>query len=137
MTDTVPIYQSSAVVLPPPERLYTVVDGSLSCGRKAAQAIHAVAEFALVHGDSFRKWHDNGNYVIVVEAPNANALYRLHHDAERAGHTVMPFYEPDFGDRMTAITFRPSPEVADFLAHLPSASKHKRRRFRFKNPFKR
>lgn len=106
------------------ERLYTVVDGTLPYGRKAAQAIHAVAEYALDQPEAFRQWHDNGNYVILLEVPTSDSLYRLYHDALQAGFVLKTFYEPDFGDRMTAFTLTPHPELPEFLSQLPSASKH-------------
>lgn len=125
-----------ADVFPEPERLYTVVDGTLPCGRKAAQAIHAVADYSLDQPEAFRKWHDNGNYVIVLEVPTPDSLYRLYHDALQQGFMLKAFYEPDFGGRMTAFTLTPHPDLPLFLSHLPSASKHTSRWQRFKKHFR-
>lgn len=111
-------------VVPLPQRLYTVVVGELSCGRKSAQAIHAVVEFALRDPKSFQEWHDQGNYALVLEVPTFEALEVLKAQAREACHEVHEFLEPDLGDRMTALTFKPSPAVQGFLAHLPSAQKH-------------
>jgi hypothetical protein len=116
---------------PRPQRLYTVADGTLPSGLKIAQSVHAVAEFILAHPEEATEWNKNGNYALVLETDTTDALYRLFLELTNEGNTLVPFYEPDLEDRMTAFTVMPTPEIAARLAHLSLACPVK------KNPWQR
>lgn len=113
-------------------KLYTVVHAGLEPGAKAAQASHALAEFALDHPDEFLGW-DNG-IIVILESSNLRSIVR---SAEDGGFVFSTFIEPDpiyiegswpFPSRnqLTAVTFAPNWLVQNvLLSDLPLALRQK------------
>lgn len=75
----------------PPERLYFVTRADLNEGRRAAQLIHADAEWSITYGP-------HRGTVIVYQVPDEQSLLA---SIPTAGRTVL-WREPDLGDQLTA-----------------------------------
>lgn len=96
--------------------------GDLPPGLQAAQAVHAMAQFAVEHPCITRKWVKDSNYLVIVSVPDEDTLFTLAAESNfgRRVKTVM-VYEPDIGDEATAVAFAPDPEVRRLLANYPLA----------------
>lgn len=94
------------------DRLYVILRGDLSPGRKIAQAIHAAHEFADTFPDKYRSWRDVSNRIVVCEVPDESSLRDLYRDLHGRGVSVVGFIEPDYmdcpPDTLTAISAEPS-----------------------------
>lgn len=86
----------------------------------APQAAHAVANFAIHQPDTFRVWHSDSQYIIVLETCDAEELYSLYHRLSDQG--AVPFIEPDIMYEMTAFAYCPDNLAGrQAVAHLPLA----------------
>lgn len=93
-------------------------------GYQIPQTAHALADAARAHPERFARWHEESNYLIVLATESAVALSELYSRALTNPNLILvPFYEPDLGDELTAIAFLPSKETARFLANLPLAGR--------------
>lgn len=77
---------------------YIVVRADLPDGAQAVQACHAMKRFTLEH----HKCAEIENLAL-LSVPSERALLDLLRRAEDAGVAISAFYEPDFGDELTAI----------------------------------
>lgn len=102
------------------EKLYVVVRADLLPGAQIAQSCHAVSAFATRFAEEHREWHRNGKNLIVVSVPDELAIERLL-DALEDDHEILcaPFFEPDFGDALTA--FAAPGSAGKLLSMLPLA----------------
>jgi hypothetical protein len=80
------------------KRLYIVVRGDLPPGLQLAQACHAAREFTRRRPDE-----DVGENLVVLQATLAELVELV--DRADGVCSVVPFYEPDLGDEMTAAGF--------------------------------
>lgn len=91
-----------------------VVRSDLAPGQQAVQAGHAALRFAHEHpGD----WHDG--YLIILSVADEYSLHDLAFRLGFAGIGWSEFWEPDLGDRLTAIAAGTS--AGGMLRHLPLA----------------
>jgi hypothetical protein len=56
---------------------------------------------------------------VVLAAPDELALHWLADDAHASGFRAVRFYEPDLGDRLTAVALEPA--AHRLVSHLPLA----------------
>lgn len=88
-----------------PPKLYFVTRADLTKGQAAAQCIHVMNEWAKAHGVSPPQEH-----VVVYKVKGESALLDIYRDLKHERNIdVEAFYEPDFGDEMTAIATREGP----------------------------
>ena len=105
-----------------PERLYFVVRADLSEGRRAAQLIHAMDDWAATHGPQ-------QGTVIVYEVPTEEDLLLVWGHVEGARRIL--FRESDFGGAATAMATDFGPMDLPLLGSLAGAKAswpHKARR---------
>lgn len=69
------------------------------------------------HSRTVQSWHP-GN-LVVLEAPDEDGLRDLREDACLARIPNSSFYEPDYGDALTAIALAPSLKSQALCANLP------------------
>ena len=106
---------------PVPRALYVVVREDLSSGLRAAQAAHAVAEICLRRPEAAWKWHEEGNYLIVLGAKNEEGVLNAFFEAK---HFDMPrelFREPDLHLEATAVAMFPEPADNHVFGDYPLA----------------
>jgi hypothetical protein len=105
------------------DKLYLVTNQQLSSGYQSAQIAHVVAEFVMDNPDVASHWRGLSNSLIVLTAPNAEALSSLQGKALARGIRVQEFREPDLGDEITALAFAPSDATRRLLSNLPCAGR--------------
>ena len=74
----------------------------LAAGYKVVQTAHALADFAVEHGNEFKQWQMGSNYLCCLEATEyriEKILYKL----KDLGIKYTVFREPDIGGQMTAV----------------------------------
>ena len=91
----------------------------LSPGYQATQAMHAAIDFVLKYLAESLAWHKHSNYLCNLSVENEEQLFKLLAKAEQKGIKAMPFYEPDLGGELTAITFEPTIEAKKLTSSLP------------------
>jgi hypothetical protein len=108
------------------DKLFIVTRADLPPGARAAQSVHAALAFAHEHPDVCGSWYRGSNNIVVLEAPDEDALIMLMHATENApGVTCSAFKEPDFDDEVTAIAV--SHAAHRLVSHLPLALKEPKR----------
>ncbi len=65
------------------------------------------------------RWHRHSNHLIFLSVADLPALQELLDGLQLAGLSCAAFYEPDIGDKLTAIAVEPSPLVRKFCGGLP------------------
>lgn len=80
------------------DRLYAITRADLSIGLRAAQAGHALIEWALQYGRPCEN-------LVVLQVPGRLALEEMARRLD--GSRVVLFREPDLGDQLTAIAAGP------------------------------
>jgi hypothetical protein len=88
-------------------------------GSQAVQAAHAALEFAVAYPEIFVEWHRASNTLVMLATPDEASLSWLCADAAASGLRLIPFYEPDLGDALTAVALEPA--ARRLVAHLPLA----------------
>lgn len=107
------------------DRLYVVTRADLLPGAQGTQSQHALSEFAVRHPDQHREWHQKGKNLIWLATRDLAALEALMTTLESEhGIECSGFYEPDFGDQLTA--FAVSEQAARLLSSLPCALREQR-----------
>lgn len=101
------------------DRLYIVVSGELNNGQKAVQACHALRAFVEDHPDIDQRWYQESNTIVILEAPDEQAVIELWEKMRRSGIECSMFREPDLDDVMTAIAI--APRGHRHLRNLPLA----------------
>jgi len=81
------------------EKLYVVVRGDLNPGLRAAQACHALRQFAADHPEADLEWFENSNTIVLLEVPDIEALADLAFALDRRDIKHAQFIEPDLGRR--------------------------------------
>jgi len=108
-------------------KMYVVVRSDLPPGLRAAQAAHAVAEACLrLHAATH--WHDDpeGNYLIILEVPNQEALLDSFAMVKSWGVPRELFREPDLRYDATAFAALPRVGQNHIFSHLPLAYSKRR-----------
>lgn len=68
-----------------------------------------------------KQWHLTSNTIVLLSVEDELALKWLVEDLEDAALKVIPFYEPDLGNELTALAVEPA--GASSLSHLSLALK--------------
>lgn len=105
-------------------KIYLVTHAQLSPGYQTAQTAHVIAEWAIKNPEKAQQWDVTSGSLIVLEAPDAEALSDLTEQAQELKIPFTIFREPDIGDEITAVLFEPGAETVRLLANLPCAGKH-------------
>lgn len=100
-------------------RMYGMVPYNISPIQQGIQFGHAVVEYGLKLGNTveYKDWAENHKTFIILNGGTTNdrpdivtgeykgTLNRHKETLKLNGVSVMPFYEPDLGDQLTAIVF--------------------------------
>lgn len=89
------------------DKLYIIVRSDLTYGQQAAQALHAKAEFIFKYQETARAWHDESNYVCILQIENEAKLFELLQKSKQLNIECAEFYESDLADSLTAICLAP------------------------------
>lgn len=106
------------------EKLVLVTRGDLLAGYQSVQPAHALAEFMVTYPTTARRWHKNHKNLVVVAAPNEEALVTLFKKAEELGLKTVLFKEPDIGNEATAVAIEPNELTYKLVSSLPLALKN-------------
>jgi peptidyl-tRNA hydrolase len=90
-----------------------------------AQGTHAAFQFAVAFPEMVSRWHHESNYLVIVAAPDEDALAALAGRAAEEGIVRTIVREPDMDNQITAIAFQPGDEARRLLSQLPLALKEK------------
>lgn len=85
--------------------MVTIVRRDLSPGQRVAQTVHAAADLSADQPDEFREWKKLSNSVVCLECEDEEALFKAASVLDRNGIKHSIFYEPDFGNEATSISF--------------------------------
>jgi hypothetical protein len=80
-------------------RMYVIVRKDLSDTYRMVQGSHALAQFALEQPELTKQW--GNHYLIYLSVWNGLALEDV--KEKLSDFTTAEFYEPDLGDKLTAI----------------------------------
>ena len=106
------------------KKLYVIVRGDLAPGLRAAQACHALRQFAAEHPEVDADWFTTSNTIVLLEVPDLEALSELCFELDSRGVRRASFIEPDIGHELTAIAV--APEGGRWLSRLPLAFNERR-----------
>lgn len=79
----------------------------METGYQAVQSAHSAINFQYEHSELAKEWNTNSNYLIFLTVENEEELYKLKQKVKNKGIKYTSFYEPDIGNRLTAITLEP------------------------------
>ena len=99
------------------DKIFIIVDQSLSTGLKMAQACHALRLFQEEHTDIDRHWYDTSNNIVVLEHDDPTGVAK---DLDDLGIKLVRFHEPDLNDLLTAICVEP--KAWRYLSNIRLAS---------------
>lgn len=85
--------------------------------------MHAAFDFAVAHPAIVQPWSQDSNYLVVVEAPNQEAILALADRAWDAGIAYSVVTEPDYDNETTALVLEPGLMASRLCAQLPLAMK--------------
>lgn len=87
------------------------------------QTAHAIAEFAFKYQDEFESWRLGSNYLCCLET-SSTELFHFLEKLKISGIKHVAFYEPDIGNRLTAIAVESLPSKLHkfFFKHLKLSS---------------
>lgn len=89
---------------------------------QAAQSAHAAFGFSCEHPTLTVAWHQRSNYLVLLAAPDEQALLVLREKVEAAGLPLFAVTEPDLpGCPLTALSIGPSDAARRMLSSLPLA----------------
>lgn len=88
------------------------------------QVAHVIAEFATDFPVEYKEWHQNNNYIIVVSCKTEQELLDFSKSLKDKGVQFSEFYEPDIGNKLTAIALVPSKQSKKLCSRLPLAGKN-------------
>lgn len=106
------------------DKLFVITRADLAPGARAAQLTHTAIAFALTFPEATRRWHDESNNIVLLEAPDEAALCALAHRARVAGVPCITFTEPDLDDATTGVAL--GPNGYRLVSSLPLALRDKR-----------
>jgi hypothetical protein len=105
----------------PKSKIYVLVRGDISPGYQLAQSCHAALRFAVEHPEVTREWMDCSEYICCLSVEDPRQLKVYAYMAEQLGIKVSRFFEPDIGDKLTAIALEPSKLSQNLCRGLPLA----------------
>lgn len=105
-------------------KLFIITRADLPPGARAAQLAHTALAFAFAFPEAARRWHDESNNIVLLEAPDEAALCALAHRARVAGVPCITFTEPDLGGATTGVALGPTGHR--LVSSLPLALREKR-----------
>jgi len=88
-------------------KLYIIVREDLAVGLQAAQACHALREFAEDYPKLDRDWFENSKTLVLLNVPDELSLYELAEKAEGKGIECVLNKEPDLDDQATSLALGP------------------------------
>jgi peptidyl-tRNA hydrolase len=103
--------------------MYVVIRKDLKPGLMLAQGIHAAILFNDEHSEIAKEWHQQSDYLAVLEAQNEAELLYFIDMASADGIKYSVFREPDLNNQITAATFEPGERTKRMLRLLPLAMK--------------
>ena len=98
-----------------------MVRDDLPYGLQASQAIHAAHQYSFEHREECERWFLESNTIVLVSAPDADALDALRARAISAEIPVSAFSDADVGPRLTSLAIGPSLGAKKLCQHLPLA----------------
>lgn len=104
-------------------KLYIVVRKDLSLGARACQGMHSMREFAAKHPETEKEWYTTSNHICFLEVEDVTELQYYILYAKKHNILYAEFYEPNFGNTLTSVTFEPSLKSREMLKGIPSAMK--------------
>ena len=107
-------------------KLVVVTRADLSDGYKAVQSAHAAIDFTFEHPGRAGPWHKDSNYLVLLELKNERQLHLLVEKCLALGLKHSAFFEPDIGDRLTAVAIEPSPLTQRLVSKIPLLFKRKK-----------
>jgi peptidyl-tRNA hydrolase len=105
------------------DKIYIIVRNDIAPGLQAAQACHALREFAKHHEALEAQWFRDSNNIVILQVPSEDHLLALTSQAEAEGIPYAEFHEPDLEDEATAIALGPT--GARLVSQLPLALREK------------
>lgn len=90
------------------EKIYIIVRNDIAPGLQAAQACHALREFAAEHPEIEARWFRESNNIVILQIESEERLLALVARAEATGTPYAAFREPDLGNALTALSIGPS-----------------------------
>ena len=90
-------------------------------GYALPQSLHAIADFAYEHPETFHRWKKESNSVICLSVDSEERLLKYYGKLSRLTPATK-FYEPDV-DQWTSICVYGTPDIRKKLSHLPLALK--------------
>jgi len=97
-----------------PDKFYVIVRSNMPPGLQMAQATHAAIQFGQEWPDLLAPWYTDSNFLVIVGAPDEDALMQMADYANELGIRYSIVEEPDLHDSVTAIALQPG-EVARML----------------------
>lgn len=104
--------------------MYIVTRADLSVGAQLAQTAHAATEFVATHPDEAAEWRATSNSLVVVNAPDEDALINLIFKAQAIGVEPTVFRESDYRDEITAIALPVGRNSRRLCSNLPLGGKY-------------
>jgi len=80
------------------QRMYVLASRQRNYSKPYVQAAHALSEFALQRPEEFKEW---SNHTLVFLG--CDDIEKEYHKLCNKGVECVPFYEPDYEDKMTAV----------------------------------
>ena len=102
-------------------KLMVIVRKDIPNGLMIAQAGHSIVEFSKKFNNLYNDWHNNSNYLIVLEINDEERLQRLFYKLQDNGANVVAFYEPDIDNQLTSICYYGTPEMRKLTQNLDLA----------------
>ena len=105
--------------------MYIAVRADLTPGQQLAQATHAAFHMACDWPTMTAEWLRESNFLVVVAAPDEEALAQLAGRAVEEGLVRVIVREPDLSNAITAVALQPGSDARRLCAELPLALKAK------------
>lgn len=106
-------------------KLVTVTRDDISPGYQAVQSIHAAIQFTQEYPELTNEWYTSSNYLVSLTVKNESELLKLAYRARDHDLKVSMFYEPDIGNKLTAIAIQPSEITQKLVRRIPLLFKNK------------
>lgn len=94
-------------------------------GQQLVQSIHALADFAHLHPIPFDRWKKSSNTLVSLAEKSTTSLTELFLRLESKGFVVVPFYEPNLDNQLTALAVYGDQRAQKYLRFLPLALKQR------------
>ncbi len=98
-------------------------------GAQSAQLTHAAQQFEKEHFDVQYEWYSKSNHLVQLSCENEESLKNFLLKANIKSIKCSAFYEPDFGNELTAVAFEPCDDTYKLVSNLPLAFKEYSNKF--------